>query len=96
MADPRYYLITYRRQIVGPTGPIVHFVNAVIDQDPAEWLHLMLLRHDSENVVLLYAHQLTAEQYGRMSQQVNEKSRTRSLPRPKPTQPRPQQGSSDA
>tara|TARA_R110002072_G_scaffold71653_6_gene171651 strand:- start:222 stop:527 length:306 start_codon:yes stop_codon:yes gene_type:complete len=79
-----YYLITYRRQIVGPKAPIVHFVNAVIDQDPAEWLHLMLIRHDSETIVLLYAHRLTAQQYERMSQRVNTKNRTRSLPRPKP------------
>lgn len=92
MAQPRYYLITYRRQVVGPNGPIVHFVNAVIDQDPAEWLHLMLLRHDSENVVLVYAHQLTAEQHARMSQQVNDRSRTRSLPRPKPKQVPPNRG----
>ena len=78
-----YYLITYRRQIVGPTAPIVHFVNAVIDEDPAEWLHLMLIRHESETIVLLYAHRLTAAQYERMSQRVNNKNRTRSLPRPK-------------
>jgi hypothetical protein len=84
-----YYLITYRRQLVGPTAPIVHFVNAVIDEDPAEWLHRMLIRHEAELIVLLYAHQLTREQYERMSQRVNDRSRTRSLPRPKPKSHKP-------
>ena len=95
-----YYLITYRRQVVGPKAPIVHFVNAVIDQDPAEWLHLMLIRHDSETIVLLYAHRLTAKQYERMSQRVNDKNRTRSLPRPRAKEeaerPPLKQDSSDA